>query len=129
MMRRLLIGVAAVSLLAGAANAQSRDHDRRDWRQHQRFEHGSFIYRGHPYGRIHGPTWAPPRGWAYQRYAIGAYLPRSLLATEYVVDPYAMGLSLRPAPRGARWVRSGDDLLLVSWRTGRVIEVVPDAFY
>ena len=33
------------------------------------------------------------------------------------------------APNGARWVGVGDDLLLVSRRTGRVIEVVPDVFY
>ena len=134
-MKKLLAGVLAIGLLAGTANAQpygrhnDRDNRGQDRREANRFEHGRFQYRGHDYGRIRGPAWAPPSGWSSQRYSIGAYLPRMFLGTTYYVDPYALGVNVRRAPNGARWVRVGDDLLLVSRRTGRVIEVVPDVFY
>jgi Ni/Co efflux regulator RcnB len=45
----------------------------------------------------------------------------------WVASPGRYGL--RPPPRGARWVRVDDDALLVSNRTGRIIEVVRNLFY
>ncbi len=56
-------------------------------------------------------------------------VPRLFLSGGYAVDPFAFGIRVRPAHRGYRWIRVRDDLLLVNWRTGRVVEVVPDVFY
>jgi len=86
-----------------------------------------FWHRGVWGVRIHGPAFRYPRGWHYRRWAVGAILPALFLANEYYYDDYAtIGLQA-PAP-GYRWVRYGDDLLLVNLRTGAVEDTAYDVF-
>jgi len=69
-----------------------------------------------------------PPGYFFRQWAIGATLPGFFRAQSYwLSSPSRYGL--RPAPRGTRWVRVDDDALLVSNRTGRVIEVRRNLFY
>jgi Ni/Co efflux regulator RcnB len=69
-----------------------------------------------------------PPGWAYRRWAVGAFLPGLFLSSAYYFNAYAtIGL---PAPAyGTQWVRYGPDLLLVAVPSGRVISVQPAVFY
>ena len=86
-----------------------------------------FWHRGAWGVRIHGPAFRYPRGWHARRWAIGAVLPALFLTNEYFYDDYApIGLQA-PAP-GYRWVRYGDDLLLVNVRTGEVEDTAYDVF-
>lgn len=77
---------------------------------------------------IRYPGWNYPRGYRYRRWAIGVILPRLFLADRYYFNDYSR-LGIGPPPRGYRWVRYGPDLLLVGTRTGRVYDVIRDAFY
>jgi Ni/Co efflux regulator RcnB len=86
-----------------------------------------FWHRGAWTVRIHGPAYRYPRGWTYRRWAVGAVLPALFLANDYYYDDYAGAGLQAPAP-GYRWVRYGNDLLLVNIRTGQVEDVAEDVF-
>jgi Ni/Co efflux regulator RcnB len=49
-----------------------------------------------------------------------------LAQTYYFTDYAAAGIG--PPPRGYRWVRYGPDLVLVQRRTGRITQVIYNAF-
>lgn len=134
-MKRLLMGVAALSLLtAGAASAQTIvKHGPNGTTVVHKDGYGDrnvakFNYRGKTWNRVRGPAWNAPRGWNYRRYTVGAYLPGTFLSPGFYVDPMGIGLGLPVAGPGKHWVRVGNDLYLVNGR-GRVIEVVPDVYY
>ncbi len=54
-------------------------------------------------------------------------LPALFLTNEYFYDDYGTAGLQAPAP-GYRWVRYGDDLLLVNIRTGQVEDTAEDVF-
>ena len=78
-------------------------------------------------GRIRGPSFFYPPGYAYQRWTVGLLLPAIFLSQTYYNDGYA-ALGLYPPPPGSQWVRYGPDLLLVNARTGRVEDVAYGVF-
>ena len=86
-----------------------------------------FWHRGAWTARIHGPAFRYPRGWHARRWAVGAILPALFLTSEYFYDDYG-AIGLQSPPPGYRWVRYGDDLLLVNLRTGEVEDVAEDVF-
>jgi Ni/Co efflux regulator RcnB len=88
---------------------------------------GHYWHRGNWFVRIHGPSFHWPLGWHYRVIVIGAVLPPIFLEPEYYYDDYA-ALGLQVPPPGYRWVRYGDDLLLVNLRTGEVEDVINDVF-
>jgi len=94
---------------------RERDFDRR------------FGYRGRYFTAVRAPVFAYPRGWAYRRWAVGAYLPLFFIASPYIVDWEWIGLP--PPPPGYEWVRYGPDALLVNRFTGPVLDVVYGVFY
>lgn len=129
-MRKLMLtAVLAATALPGAVNAQShngddrrdrqdvrqdrRDHrdDRRDNRQDRRTAYVA------PYG-----------GWTYAPINNGYQLRPGFYGQRYWINDYGRyGLT---APRAnLRWVRYGNDLVLVNVRTGRVLEVRHDRYW
>jgi Ni/Co efflux regulator RcnB len=65
---------------------------------------------------------APYRNWSYTTLAPGARLRSGYYASRYhVAEPGRQGLTR--AARNQRWVRYGDDMVLVNTRNGRVLEV------
>jgi Ni/Co efflux regulator RcnB len=86
---------------------------------------GKFVYRGVYYPRIKTVWKAPPR-WAPRRYVVGAIVPPVFLAAPYIVD--VQRYELPPPPPGAVWVRVDKDLLMVDQATGRVLEVIENAY-
>jgi Ni/Co efflux regulator RcnB len=71
---------------------------------------------------------APYSGWSYRPVTIGFQLSPVFYSSRYhIANPYHYGL--RPVGRFQRWVRYGDDLLLVNVRTGRVIRVVHNYYW
>jgi len=88
---------------------------------------GHFYHRGNWVVRVHGPAFHYPHGWHYRTWRVGMILPPLFIASEYYYDDYAP-LGLQAPPPGYRWVRYGDDLLLVNLRTGSVEDVVYGVF-
>ena len=70
---------------------------------------------------------APYGDWRYEKVEPGTKLRSRFYASRYSVrnpDSY----QLRQASRNQRWVRYGDDLVLVNLRNGRVVEVASGRF-
>lgn len=97
----------------------ARQEYREDWRDYRR-AHGD-VFRG--------PRYAPPvRGWRYRPVAVGYALPGQFYHQRYWInDPYRYRLPVAGPDR--RWVRYGNDVLLVNVRNGRVITVYDRFFY
>jgi Ni/Co efflux regulator RcnB len=134
-MKTLLLGVAALSLLATGASAAETIVKRGPHHttvvrtdRHGDRHVAKFNYRGRSWNRVRGPAWHAPRGWAYRRYRVGAYLPSTFLGGGFYVNPAGFGIGLPIAGPNRHWVRAGNDLYLVNAR-GRIIEVVPDVYY
>ena len=70
---------------------------------------------------------APYRNWQYSALTPGATLRSRFYGSSYSVA-HPEGYELTRAKRHQRWVRYGDDLVLVNLRSGRVIEVASGRF-
>jgi Ni/Co efflux regulator RcnB len=70
---------------------------------------------------------APYRGWTYSQIEPGTRLRSGFYGSRYSVKNPA-SYQLREASRNQRWVRYGDDLVLVNVNSGRVIEVASGRF-
>jgi Ni/Co efflux regulator RcnB len=78
--------------------------------------------------RQYGRYAAPYRSWSYSPVRVGFQLRPVFYSPRYYIgDPYRFGL--RPVGAFQRWVRYGDDLLLVNVRTGRVLQVVHNYYW
>lgn len=88
-----------------------------DWREYRRM-HREVFRR---------PVYVAPRGYRYSRVAIGYRLAPAFWARPYWID-YGY-YRLPPPPPGTMYVRYGNDVLLISLRSGRVIAVYEDFFY
>jgi Ni/Co efflux regulator RcnB len=83
--------------------------DRRDVRQNRRVR-TAYI--------------APVRNWRYRPVSVGFRLQPSFYGSRYYISDYSAYRLQAPRHHWLRWVRYGDDLLLVNIRNGRVLNVV-----
>jgi Ni/Co efflux regulator RcnB len=67
---------------------------------------------------------APVRNWSYRPVSVGYRLQPSFYGSRYYINDYSMYHLQAPHSRWLRWIRYGNDLLLVNIRTGRVMNVV-----
>lgn len=98
---------------------EARREYREDWRDYRRDHRDVFRQQ-----RYVGPV----RGWRYRPVAVGHRFEPAFYGQRYVIaDPYRYRL---PRPVGVnRWVRYGNDVVLVNPRTGRVVQVYNQFFY
>jgi len=90
---------------------EARQEYREDWRDYKRTHRD--VYRGAGYR-------APFR---YRNWQAGVAISPAYYAPRYVINDY--GRYRLPAPRAnTRWVRHYNDVLLVNYRTGRVVQVI-----
>ena len=89
---------------------------------------GQWYWHGRWVGRVHGPAYRYPAGYAYRRWTAGLVLPAVFLTAAYFYGDYA-AIGLPPPPPDAEWVRYGPDLLLVDLGSGEVIDVAYGVFY
>lgn len=106
-------------------------NDRRyDRGGHQDYRPGGYLRdRGWRGGqRFHVSPYRYPRGFGYQAWAFGAFLPGAFLAPDYTLwDYWVYGL---PAPPpGFHWIRVGPDALLVRYDDGYVLDAAYGLFY
>jgi Ni/Co efflux regulator RcnB len=105
----------------GASPERIRD-DRRDVREARREYRDDWRdYRGRHPDIYRGPAWVGPRGYRWRPVTVGYRFAPTFYERRYWVDPYRY--HLRPVRGYERWVRYGNDVLLVDTRTGRVLEV------
>lgn len=95
----------------------ARDERRGDWRDYRRDNPAAFR----------GPAYVGPRGWRYRPVVVGYRLQPTYWSSRYVIDPVRYRLPVASGP--TRWVRYGNDVLLVNIRTGRVVTVYNGFFY
>lgn len=77
----------------------------------------------------HGGRWGGPHdSWGYHGWGYGAFIPRAFLVDSFFLADFA-DYDLGPPPPNCEWVQDGPNALLIDIYTGRVIEVIPNAFY
>ncbi len=91
---------------------EDRRESRDDWQDYRR-SHPSVYRRG---------TYAAPRGYSYRSVAVGARFAPAYYSRNYWISNPAT-YRLPRASAGLRWVRYGNDVVLVNVRTGRVVQV------
>lgn len=149
MRKLIMLGLMTAMALPTAVSAQSRaeiQRDRRELREEQRE-----LREARRYGdrrdvreerrdvrearqelredrRDRRAYVAPYRGWTYRQVAPGYQLRPGFYGQRYVIANPGR-YRLRPATRNQRWVRYGNDLLLVNVRNGRVLQVVRGRYY
>ena len=125
MRKFLMITALAATTLSGATIAEAKHHGRsyvevrhdrgdRRWDRHHRRGYSIYV--------------APRRDWRYRRVNVGYRLGPEFYGSRYYISDYGL-YGLRPPGRHVRWIRYGDDLLLVNVRTGRVVQVLPGRYY
>ena len=138
----LLAAMAAITVPSSAAVAQRQDRrDRTDVRQDRReVRQGRREVRRErqelrrdrrdvrqdrrQVRRTHSAYVAPYRNWNYRRVNTGFQLRPVFYSPRYYISDYGAYHLQAPRHHWLRWVRYGDDLLLVNIRTGRVLDVV-----
>ncbi|MDE2405687.1 MAG: RcnB family protein [Sphingomonadales bacterium] len=98
---------------------EDRREAREDWRDYRNHHRDAFRMR---------PYVGPSRGWTYRPVTIGYQFAPTFYSQRYwIANP---GLyRLPPAGPGLRWVRYGNDVVLVNVRTGRVMQVYTQFFW
>lgn len=130
MQKSILIGLMAAIMIPGAAEARDRGHDR-DRRVEARHDRDNDRH-DRQHARRHHRGWvaysAPYRGWSYRPVTVGHRLRPAFYGTRYAISDFG-AYRLRAPGRYQRWIRYGDDLLLVNVRTGRVLQVIVGRYY
>ena len=97
---------------------EDRREYREDWREYRKKNKKAFQ-RG---------AWQAPRGYRYAPVRVGVNLNPAFYGNRYWInDPYSYRLPR--AQVGTRYVRYGNDVLLINARTGRVLQVYSRFFY
>lgn len=114
-----------------SANGDRRAiHDaRRDLREDRREARGDWrdYRRAHP-DAFRGPRYVGPHaGWRYRRVGVGYRFDPVFYDRRYWIDP--VRYRLPPVVGYQRWVRYGNDVVLVDTRSGRVLNVYGGFFY
>jgi Ni/Co efflux regulator RcnB len=126
-MRKLfLAGLMAATILPTAASAQWRGdirHDRRELREDRR----ELREDRREMRRDRVAYVAPYRGWAYRTITPGYQLRPVFWAPRYTISDYGT-YRLRAPGFNQRWIRYGDDLVLVNIRNGRVLDVIRNRY-
>lgn len=96
----------------------ARQERREDWRDYRRSNRQLYTM----------PRYYAPRGLAYRPARVGIALNPAFYGQRYwIADPYRYRLPAAVGPQ--RWVRYGNDVLLINVRNGRVLQVINGFFY
>jgi Ni/Co efflux regulator RcnB len=86
----------------------------------------TYVFKGKHYPRWR-ETWVAPPGYSYHAYVVGETVPQMFWTPAYTIDWSTHNL---PRPdTDAKWVRVGDDAVLIRIGSGNVIDRIPDFFY
>ena len=134
MNKSILIGLIAAAITPVVANAhpngnrEGRHEHRAEARQAVRHD----VRHDRRAARHHNRHWtayrAPSQNWAYRPLSVGYQLRPAFYEPRYAISDYG-AFRVRAPGRNMRWIRYGDDLLLVIVRTGRVLDVVHNRYW
>lgn len=130
MRKMILLGLMAATAIPTAASAQSRQEIRQE-RREVREDRRELRQDRHDLRRDQqrrAAYVAPYAGWQYRPVTVGYQLRPGFWGTRYVISDYGRWNLARPA-YNQRWVRYGNDLVLVNTRNGRVLRVIPNRYY
>ncbi len=97
---------------------EDRREARGDWRDYRESHRDAFRMR----------AYSGPRGYRYRRVSVGHRLAPCYYSQRYwIADP--LTYRLPRAAVGRRWIRYGNDVVLVNVRTGRVLQVYRRFFW
>lgn len=97
---------------------EDRRERNEDWRDYRRTH--NHIY--------HRPAYVGPRGYRYRPVVIGFRFDPIYYSSRYwIANPWTYRLPA--ASSGLRWVRYGNDAVLVNVRTGQVVQVYQNFFW
>lgn len=97
---------------------EDRREKREDWRDYRQSHRDAFR----------GPAYVGPRGYAYRPVAVGHRFDRAYYGDRYWVRDFGRYRLPAPAYR-QRWVRYGNDVVLIDLRSGRVLRVYNRFFW
>jgi Ni/Co efflux regulator RcnB len=119
-LKTIILGTVAASVLA--APAAAADFGRNDRNRVERVQTTKIVKRNHNGRKIVQVRQVQNRKWARgQRFD-------SRYATRYRVIQNPRAYRLHDAPRGYRWVQSGNDAVLVAIASGLIGAVLGNAF-
>ena len=98
---------------------EDRQELREDWRDYRR-SHRNVYTRG---------AYAGPRGYRYRPVSVGYRFAPQYYGRNYWINDYNSYRLPRPGFGYQRWVRYGNDVVLVDTRSGRVVQVYNRFFY
>lgn len=140
----VLAAVAGAIALPGVASAQSAREVRHDQREVRKdIRRGDYRearedrrelredwrdYRRAHRQVYHRPAYRGPRGYVYRPVAVGHRFAPAYYGRRFWVDNYATYRLPRPGAH-QRWIRYGNDIVLVNMRTGRVVTVYNGFFW
>ena len=78
--------------------------------------------------RYEAGTFEAPAGYTYTRYSVGERVPHVLITTPNLVLGDYSTYRLDEPPQGLKWIRVGNDALLIDRSTGEVIQTDYDLF-
>ena len=128
MRKFILLAAMAATGLSTTAVAQDRElrQDRREIRQDRgelQRDRRELRQDRRDAGRARVAYVAPYRDWRYRPVTIGYQLRPGFYGSRYYISDYGR-YHVRAPGRFQRWIRYGDDLVLVNVRTGRVLQVI-----
>ena len=97
---------------------EDRRETREDWRD----------YRNSHRNEFRGGAYQGPRGYRYRPITVGFHLDQSYYGSRYWINN-PQRYRLPYAANGLRWIRYGNDVLLVNVRTGRVVQANRSFFW
>ena len=98
---------------------EDRQERREDWRDYRR-SHTS-VYRR--------PAYVGPRGYRYRPVTVGYRFAPAYYGRNFWINDYATYRLPRPGYGYQRWVRYGNDVVLIDTRNGRTVQVYDGFFY
>jgi Ni/Co efflux regulator RcnB len=98
---------------------EDRRERREDWRDYRR-NHADVYRRG---------GYAGPRGYRYRPVTAGYRFAPEYYGSRYVISNYSTYRLARPGYGYQRYIRYGDDVVLVDTRNGRAVQVYNRFFY
>jgi len=157
MRKAIMTGLLAATIIPTIAQAQTGElrHDRQQIREEQRdldraYRHGASPhqireerrdvqearreyredwrdYRRRNPDHYRGPAWVGPRNYRWHPVTAGYRFAPVFYERRYWVDPYRY--HLRPVRGYERWIRYGNDVVLIDIRNGRVLDVYNGFFF
>ncbi len=130
MKKTLIAAMVAAIALPAAAPAFAAPNDHRGQGQAQRWDNDRDHRNGRaqrgPHGRWKANAYRRPAGWRQHRWNRGERLPAAYRGSAYYVDYRTYGY--RAPPRGYRYVRVDNDVVLVAIATGLISSILLNQF-